>query len=60
MDYQNRVGFINLLCNSRSPAFFDLGAMKPSAQFLPEGEAIIAQDKRSEVLGQRSTKAPVP
>jgi hypothetical protein len=29
--------------------------IKQSAHFLPEGEVIIAQDKRSAVLGQSST-----
>jgi hypothetical protein len=30
------------------------------APFLPDGEGIIAQDKRSDVLGQSSIKASVP
>jgi hypothetical protein len=34
--------------------------MKLMAHLLPEGEAIIAQDKRSAVLGQCPTKVLVP
>jgi len=34
--------------------------MKPSTHFLPEGEAIIAQDKRSEVLGKARRKPKAP